>query len=181
MTGTLERFEDAVRGATASTHRATPETIGSVLSELLVEPAVGAPPPFDDVSLADLPVSVATEPTRQQLLEASTGVTGAILGIASYGSVVLRSTADVDELVSLFPDRHVVLVRDRDVVDDMAAAFDDLVPLIADERADAIVATGPSATADMGALVYGVHGPTEVHVVVVRTDSHAADGTGGTG
>ncbi|MFW5900663.1 MAG: LUD domain-containing protein, partial [Halodesulfurarchaeum sp.] len=30
-----------------------------------------------------------------------------------------------------------------------------------------ILATGPSATADMGATVHGVHGPSEVHVIVV--------------
>lgn len=33
---------------------------------------------------------------------------------------------------------------------------------------DAILATGPSATADMGALVQGVHGPRTVHVVLVE-------------
>jgi L-lactate dehydrogenase complex protein LldG len=31
-----------------------------------------------------------------------------------------------------------------------------------------VLATGPSATADMGALVEGVHGPHEVHVIVLE-------------
>ena len=168
MATRLESFERAVRETTASTIRTTPERVDEVLTDAIVEPAVGAPIPFEGVSLDDAPVAI--DPTREQLLEAETGVTGATLGIASYGSVVLRSTPEVDELASLFPERHVVLVRERDVVDDMATAFEELAPLFADEAADAIIATGPSATADMGELVYGAHGPREVVVIIVEGD-----------
>ncbi len=115
---------------------------------------MGSPLPFDDVSTDSAPI--AFDPTREQLLEAATGVTGAILGIASYGSVVLRSMSDVDELTALFPERHVVLVRDRDVVNGTAAAFDELAPLFADE------------VADIAELVYGVLSPREVHVIVIE-------------
>lgn len=174
MTTRLESFETAVRETTASTTRTTAESVDEALREAIVEPAVGAPLPFDDVATDDTPVTF--DPTREELLEAATGVTGAILGIADYGSVVLRSTADADELASLFPERHVVLVRERDVVDGMAAAFDELVPLFADENADAIIATGPSATADMGELVYGAHGPREVHVIIVEASERSEGG-----
>ncbi|MFB6362014.1 MAG: LUD domain-containing protein, partial [Halobacteriales archaeon] len=34
-------------------------------------------------------------------------------------------------------------------------------------RRSAVLTTGPSATADMGELVTGVHGPGDVHVVAV--------------
>ena len=176
MATRLESFERAVRETTASTVRTTPENVAAILTDAIVEPAVGAPLPFEGLSLDDAPVAV--DPTREQLLEAETGVTGATLGIASYGSVVLRSTPDVDELASLFPERHVVLVRERDVVDDMATAFEELAPLFADEAADAIIATGPSATADMGELVHGAHGPREVVVVIVEEPTEAADGEG---
>ncbi|MEY7851919.1 LUD domain-containing protein [Natrarchaeobius sp. A-rgal3] len=175
MTTRLETFEDAVKRSTASTVRTTPAEVSRTVSDLLTGPAVGAALPFDDVSLEDVPVTF--DPTREQLLEAATGVTGATLGIAAYGTVVLRSTAGVDELAALFPERHVVVVRERDVVDDMATAFDELAPIFEDEAADAILATGPSATADMGALVHGVHGPREVHVVIVETDAPADDET----
>lgn len=170
MATRLESFETAVRETTASAVRATPETIDEVLSDVLREPAVGAPLPFDEVSLDQTSTPITLDPTREQLLAATTGVTGAAFGIANYGSVVLRSTADVDELASLFPERHVVLVRERDIVPDMAAAFDELAPIVADDASDAIIATGPSATADMGALVYGAHGPKEVHVIIVETE-----------
>ena len=165
MATRLESFERAVRETTASTVRTTPAHVEEELTDAIVEPAVGAPLPFDGIDLESAPV--ALDPTREQLLEAATGVTGATLGIASYGSVVLRSTPDVDELASLFPERHVVLVRERDVVEDMATAFEELAPLFED-AGDAIIATGPSATADMGELVYGAHGPREVHVIIVE-------------
>ncbi|RQG91117.1 lactate utilization protein C [Natrarchaeobius halalkaliphilus] len=170
MATRLEVFENAIRETNASVTVATPETIDEILSKVITLPAVGAPLPFDDVSLERVSPSIDTRPTRIQLLEAETGVTGATLGIASYGSVVLRATGDVDELAALFPERHVVLVRECDVVDDMVTAFDELAPIVESDGADVIVATGPSATADMGALVHGVHGPTEVHVVIVATD-----------
>lgn len=166
MSTRLKRFERAATETTATTSRATPETFAETLSDVLVEPAVGAPLPFDEVSLTESAVKL--NPTREQLYTATTGVTGAILGIASYGSLVLRSTQDVDELASLFPEYHVVIVREQDVVDDMEAAFSTLEPLFAAENADAIIATGPSATADMGSLIYGAHGPSEVHVIIVE-------------
>lgn len=166
----LESFETAVRETTASTSRASPGSVDAVLSDVVTRPAVGAPVPFDEVSLDETSVPITLDPTREELLDAETGVTGATLGIASYGSVALRATADVDELASLFPERHVVLVRERDIVPDMAAAFDELAPVFEDEAADVIIATGPSATADMGALVYGAHGPREVHVIIVEAE-----------
>ena len=98
--------------------------------------------------------------------DARTGVTAAALGVADYGSVVLRSDREGTEPVSLYVDRHVAVVRASDVVPDMPAAFERLGPLLRD-GASAVLATGPSATADMGALVKGAHGPKTVHVVVL--------------
>ena len=167
MAASLEAFEDAVRTTTATVDRIPPDELAATLTEVVDEPAIGAPLPFDEVSVEAVEGWIDFDPTREKLLAAKTGVTGAILGIASYGSLVLRATPNVDELASLFPDRHVVLVRESDVVPDMTAAFDRLGPLWAEEAADVVIATGPSATADMGELVYGVHGPREFHVVVL--------------
>jgi len=70
--------------------------------------------------------------------------------------------------VSLFVDRHVAVLDEADVVPNMEAAFERFGAEIPDTYGDAIIATGPSATADMGALVKGAHGPSEVRVVVVE-------------
>lgn len=135
-------------------------------------PAVGAPlrfdgPGDDERSLDDAyPDWVDTRPTSAALADAVTGVTAAAFAVADYGSVVVTHDGSGTEPVSLYPDRHVAVVRAADVVPDMPAAFDRLGPLLRD-GATAVLATGPSATADMGALVRGAHGPADVHVVVL--------------
>ena len=44
-------------------------------------------------------------------------------------------------------------------------------PTCSRQRTDAAISvfvTGPSATADMGPLVRGVHGPHKLHIIVLR-------------
>ncbi len=128
-------------------------------------PAVGTSTGFEEVSL---PAEVTTDPTPAELAEAVTGVTAASLAIADYGSLLLRADPAGSEPVSLFVDRHVALLRAADIVPDMAAAFEWLGGEVRETRDSAILATGPSATADMGSLVQGAHGPKTVEVVVVE-------------
>jgi L-lactate dehydrogenase complex protein LldG len=104
---------------------------------------------------------------RTVLKTAKTGVSPAAIGIASYGTLVIEDTPGGAESVSLFPDLHVAVVRASDIVESMSAAFERLGPLIRDEGSSAILETGPSATADMGALVRGAHGPENVHVIII--------------
>lgn len=164
---TVETFEHALDGLAVETTRLAPETFEEVLEEVITEPTVGARPAVEGVSLED--TSVVLDPTPRQLEEAVTGVTGAVLGIADYGSVVLSSTPDGTEPVSLFCDEHVVVLDAEDVVPDMPTAIDWMAANVGDARESAIIATGPSATADMGALVRGAHGPKRVHVLIVES------------
>lgn len=164
-TGTGE-FAAAVREAGASVTETPAAVASETLADLVDEPAVGAPLPFDGVSYEGTPVEPA--PTGADLADAETSVTAGTLGIADYGSVVLEETGAGEELLSLYAETHVVVVAASDVVPDMPAAFDALDGQFAAAQTDAIIATGPSATADMGAVVTGVHGPGEVHVVVLE-------------
>jgi len=134
------------------------------------EPAVGV---SLDVPGASLPDRVETDPTTADLRAAHTGVTGASLGVAEYGSVAIEADATGTEPVSLFVDRHVVVLHEDDLVPDMPDAFAWLGPRARDDDIDVVFATGPSATADMGGLVHGAHGPKEVHVVLL-TSEHAS-------
>ena len=136
----------------------------------LVERAAGDPAIGIEVADVSLPDRVETDPTTAELRAAHTGITGASLGVAKYGSVAIESDAAGTEPVSLFVDRHVVVLDETDLVPDMPNAFAWLGPRARDESADVIFATGPSATADMGGLVRGAHGPKEVHVVLLRDD-----------
>lgn len=144
--------------------RVAPDEATSAIADRLEGPAVGAPLPWDDVAL---PETVQTDPTPAELDAAVTGVTGATLAVADYGSVFLPGTPDGAEPASLFADLHVVVLRERDIVPDMGQAFERLGDRLRDGESG-VLATGPSATADMGALVRGAHGPKDVHGVVLR-------------
>lgn len=166
QSGVVDAFRASLDRVSADHTTTTPSEFVDVLSDVVDAPAVGAPLPFADLSL---PGSVETDPTPSDLEAAATGVTAARCGIADYGSVVLESTPDGVEQSSLFPEEHVAVVRAADVHPDMSAAFDELGDLLRD-GGSAVIATGPSATADMGDLVLGAHGPARVHVVIVEEE-----------
>jgi len=168
MTGvageTYDRFASRAGDYGVELTRVSAAEAPAAIETAVERPAVGAPLPWDDVSLPD---GVATDPTPADLDASVTGVTPAALAIADYGSVVLRATPEGTEPVSLFPDLHVAVLRERDLVPDMATAFEWLGEEFRATRDSAVLATGPSATADMGELVRGAHGPKDVHVIVI--------------
>ena len=160
-----DRFVDRAGDYGVDVTRVSAAEAAPAVADLVAAPAVGVPLPWADVSLPD---GVTTDPTPNELDAAVTGVTPASLAVADYGSIVLRATSEGTEPVSLFPDHHVAVLRERDVVPDMATAFEWLGDEFRSTRGSAVLATGPSATADMGKLVNGAHGPKDVSVVVVR-------------
>lgn len=140
--------------------------LSTALSDVIEPPAVGVPLPFEDLDLDS--VNVALNPTPAELSDAKTGVTAAPMAIASYGSILIQSGPDATEMASLFSDRHVAVLRTSDIVADMSTAFARLGPVFREDPVSAILATGPSATADMGDLVKGAHGPRSVEIVLVE-------------
>jgi L-lactate dehydrogenase complex protein LldG len=163
-TDTYDRFASTAAEYGVELTRTEASDATAAIDSLVDEPAVGAALPWDGIAL---PERVTTDPTPGELDAATTGVTAASLAIADYGSLVLEATPEGAEPASLFPDRHVVVLREDDLVPDMETAFEWFGERFRETRGSAIVATGPSATADMGSLVKGAHGPKEVRVVVV--------------
>ena len=152
--------------------RTTPDGFRATLADHVGQPAVGVP--LDRVGVSLDGTDVTVDPTPAELKAAHTGVTPGAFAVASYGSVVVPSESDGTELVSLYVDRHVAVIDARDVVPGMEAAFERFGEAFRADGESGIVATGPSATADMGALVRGAHGPSDVHVVIVER-GEAAD------
>lgn len=162
----VSSLEQSLSDIDVTSERVPPEKACEAIIDSVTEPAVAVP--FDEysVSLADAPVSV--DPTPVEVRDATTGVTPAAFAVADYGSVGLPQGDKGSELVSLFVERHIAVLCESDIVPDMDATFDKLDKTIPDEFGDTIIATGPSATADMGALVKGAHGPRKVHVIVLE-------------
>jgi len=162
--GGYEAFAAAAGTYGVDTRRVSREELAGAIDAAVEAPAIGAPLPWDGVAL---PAAVTTDPTPAELSAAATGVTAAALAIADYGSVVLRAGEHGSEPISLFTDHHVAVLDEDDIVPDMESAFAWLGGTLRESRDSAIIATGPSATADMGALVQGAHGPKTVEVLVV--------------
>jgi len=160
---TLSTFEESLADLGVDCTRTTGEEFATTLDGIVRDPAVGVDLPFD----VEYPDSVTVDPTAAELERAAAGVTPASYGVANYGSVLLPSTADGAEPVSLYPELHVPVIRASDVLPDLPEALDRFGDAAREEDLSAIVATGPSATADMGKLVLGAHGPEAVHVVML--------------
>lgn len=160
----MELLSEFERSGEGKKHSCSVGGFHDALDDLLEDPAVGIELPYDEVSL---PESVNVEPTAREIRDASTGVTPAGLGVANYGTVTVESSS-VNELVALYADSQVAVLRESDVVPDMDAAFDELNADVSEERRSHILVSAPSATGDMGTLVQGVHGPEELDVVVLE-------------
>ncbi|WP_152042300.1 LUD domain-containing protein [Salinigranum salinum] len=161
----MDALEASLQRQGTELTRTTGNEFATTLADAVVEPAVGTDLSALGLSYGDAPVTV--DPTPKELLAAHTGVTDVRHAIASYGTLALPSDARGTEPVSLYPERHVAVVPESVVVPDVATALDRVGDDFDVGDDSLVLATGPSATGDMGALVYGVHGPTEIHVVLV--------------
>ena len=108
---------------------------------------------------------------REIAIHAGLGVTGVDYAVAETGSVVLLARSEVSRLPALLPPTYVVIVERGKVL----PSLDELFTLRRDEfYLDNLgsylnIITGPSRTADIAqTLVTGVHGPGDVHMVLLE-------------
>ena len=112
-------------------------------------------------SVQDLDVATSREP----FFAADIGISGVDFLIAETGSLVMRSTPSQPRSISLLPPVHIAVA-------DHAHLLPDLFDLFARYQGGLpsclALITGPSKTGDIELrLVTGVHGPGEVHVVLL--------------
>lgn len=95
------------------------------------------------------------------------GITGADYALADTGTLVLLSSAEEARMISVLPPVHLAVVARAKIL----SGLDELLSVLPDPSAltsSMVLITGPSRTADIEQiLVRGVHGPGEIHVVVV--------------
>jgi L-lactate dehydrogenase complex protein LldG len=104
---------------------------------------------------------------RDELAEVAVGLTGSTAGLVETGSIVVVSGPGRPRLASLLPPVHIALLRRTDLVPSLAHLLTTR-PGLADQGANLVCITGPSRTADIEhTLSRGVHGPKEVHVVLL--------------
>jgi iron-sulfur cluster protein len=118
-------------------------------------------------------VAVARKHLRQSFIDADMGITGANVAIANTGTLILVTNEGNGRLVSTLPPIHVALVGVEKIVpslDEATAILKLLAPSATGQKMSVYVSftTGPSRSADIElSLSIGVHGPKEVHIVLV--------------
>lgn len=112
---------------------------------------------------------VATTPESNDLFNFDVGITTAQLAIAETGTLVLESESERHRLVSLVPPVHIAILDAQGLVQSLGEALSYLQREGVSGMSRAVTfITGPSRTADIElTLTVGVHGPKELHVIVI--------------
>lgn len=108
-----------------------------------------------------------------ELEPAAVGISGVDAAIAESGTMLLLSGPGRGRLASLLPPMHIALLPEQHIVRSLPEALDRLSREfgagVFDDRSNLTMITGPSRTADIElSLTLGVHGPREIHAVVIR-------------
>jgi L-lactate utilization protein LutC len=145
-------------------HRARNVILGSgaTVASLQLAEAAG------ELGVQLVPVEHLDDNAAEKFFSADLSVTGTDYLIAETGSVVYLSRAAEPRSASLLPAIHVVVARTEQLVPDLFDLFERLPPATAALPACVTIITGPSKTGDIELkLVTGVHGPGELHVIVI--------------
>ena len=176
---TLERFIETTTEAGAEVHQVdtaagAAEHVLSIVrtagaSRVLVPPE--AMPARSDIvaEFESAGLTLVDPDNSDAAFDAEVGITGARLAVAETGSLALDSGPVQRRMASLAVGIHIAVLRTDQIVADLvdwAEAIGNAPP------ASTVLITGPSKTADIElVLVTGVHGPKEVHVVLLPPES----------
>ena len=104
---------------------------------------------------------------RAACASADVGITSADYALADTGTLVMLASPAEARLVSLLPPVHIAVVPIGRVLSGLDELFT-ILPAPATLTSSMVLITGPSRTADIEQiLVRGVHGPGEIHLVVI--------------
>jgi L-lactate dehydrogenase complex protein LldG len=197
ISGVVEKFEEELQKVSGSTYRAaTASELAAILQNIhqarQAKVAVLSRNPILAQlrlaeALAGLGVSAhawaeaeAGEPEsepardfRDHAFAAEVGITGVDFVLAESGTLVLTSLTEGSQLTSLAPPVHIALYRRSQALATLEEVLDRLpVPLDPESPLpgrSVVFITGPSRTADIEQiLIRGVHGPKEVHAILVE-------------
>jgi L-lactate dehydrogenase complex protein LldG len=164
---------DAVADHVASILAQSKTTTNAIVSwsmEDIGVPGLGEALTARGISIVPAEVPFA-DPERGErlgtLAALAVGLTGAQTAIAESGSLVLVSGPGRGRLSSLLPPVHIAIVHRACILPTVSDVFR-TYPHMAADGSNIVIITGPSRTADIEmTLSRGVHGPGEVHAILV--------------
>jgi L-lactate dehydrogenase complex protein LldG len=115
-----------------------------------------------------LAVDVVVNADLEYLFASDVGITGAQYAIAETGTLVLESDAERHRLTSLVPPVHICILE----AGNTRQTLGEILEIVQSDLSRTVTfITGASRTSDIElTLAIGVHGPRELHVVVI--DDH---------
>jgi L-lactate dehydrogenase complex protein LldG len=176
-----EVFAKSAAASGMVVHRTAAAGVAKVVGQIVVSGsgrrvAMGETDPFDlqrELEGAGAQVvSGSSSPGFGHLYDADVGITDVQAAVAETGSLVVCSGPGRARGLSLVPPVHIAIVKTSDIVPDLIDLWNDsrIRPRLT-ESSNVVLVTGPSKTADIeGVLITGVHGPREVHVVLVMDE-----------
>jgi L-lactate dehydrogenase complex protein LldG len=169
----LLQFEAAATSAAASVERVrySAQSLAAAVNRIAggriaIAETLDLPPDlFSD--LRKMP-GVVMSRTKSELATCDVGVTEAFAGVARTGSVCVAVDHDYSGVISLLARMHVAVVSAESITDRPGDLFSSRFLGGKAVQRNFVFITGPSATADMGPLVRGVHGPHQLHIIILE-------------
>lgn len=169
----IEQFISSASNTTATIERisADAESLNNSLiaasdngTTLLAEPDYLNPELF---SIFKTNKNVITNPAKTLISQIKIGITDAFCGVATTGSVCVSTTNSLSSIISMLVSKHIVVVDSKTIVPRPRDIFSNEYLNSERLKHNFSIITGPSATADMGPLVRGVHGPGKLHIIIL--------------
>ncbi len=169
----IEQFISAAERAAATVERVhnSPAALSQAISKITAgeKTVLLAEPDYlpDELfrSLRELP-GIITHPTEEQMATTKIGITDAFAGVAGTGSICVALSRNLGGSISLYTREHVAVLSAQSIVSRPRDIF--TMQAKGGNHQDFVFITGPSATADMGPLVRGVHGPGKLHIILLE-------------
>ncbi len=175
------RFADRAQALGMQVHHSNVSELGALLGDVIEKhnckqavTSIAHPPLLKQIT--DILTNVETEMIdhasdswHDQQFIVDVGITDVEAALAETGSIIISSGPHLSRGSYLAPPVHIALVRTSQILADLIDYFDRLDgPLNQPNRSATVLISGPSKTADIeGILITGVHGPGEVHVVII--------------
>lgn len=181
----VARFQDELRAAGGQMHRAPDAASAAAKVVQLIEAhaarrvLLGSGALLDALELPGrlqpLGVKVesvdrlGSEDCREAFFGADVGISGVDYLIAETGSLAILARPDQPRSLSLLPPIHIAVAHRGQVLPDLFDLFESRLMVEGGPLPSSLsIITGPSKTGDIELrLVTGVHGPGEVHVVLI--------------